>query len=381
MDALFPRFVLVASCCLVAAFHILFSAARTAPSTELHTYQTTKFAHTVHFVSSSLQNPRTTPSYKQHHRSQSGPAMDDYSDTTFQIPTAASSSSNLLLADESTDFLAGTDITLTTPAAATRTRLDNALTFAEVTPRARTTRMPVPLRRSPRKHKGTPAVPSPLKRVVERDLSVAMEDTLSPLKRQDRSFEIPAMTNDDSDLLMGDDVEQIMRNCGDSSFGETPAAAVHARETLTVSQMTSPPRAPSSPSTIRTLSALDEHIPETSTLAIPGSTGIHTDSLSPPHPTPPALLHLNAEVEALTQNTEQSRQPESSPRLPFIPSEETDVQLSSINAANDKADRDIFPEQDVPMDVLEPKPSAPAPLRRNPGKRASQAKTHSVSLD
>ncbi|EKM61545.1 uncharacterized protein PHACADRAFT_112249, partial [Phanerochaete carnosa HHB-10118-sp] len=193
--------------------------------------------------------------------------MDDYSDTSFQIPTASSSN---LLADDSISFLDGDDTTLATPAVPTRTRPDNPLTLAELTPRstrprARATPQSL-LRRSPRKHRGTPAMSSPLKQVVEADLSAAMEDTLSPFKRrQEQSFQIPSMMNATTDLLMMDDGESMFGKGDDASFGEGPASVTMQEPQeplvpsvptvpLTLSKADSPPKTPQRPHAIKLLS-------------------------------------------------------------------------------------------------------------------------------
>ncbi|GJE89541.1 hypothetical protein PsYK624_056430 [Phanerochaete sordida] len=150
--------------------------------------------------------------------------MDD-SDTSFQIPAASSSN---LLADDTIGFLDDADMTVATPVA-TRTRpakAENPLTLAELTPRSKRSRATpqVTLRRSPRKHRSTAAIPSPLKQNVAADLSAAMEDTLSPFKRPlDQSFQIPTMANATADLLMMQDGESMFGRGEDTTFGEGPA--------------------------------------------------------------------------------------------------------------------------------------------------------------
>lgn len=313
--------------------------------------------------------------------------MDDYSDSSFQIPVAASSSSNFLLADEGSDFLTGTDITFATPATLrrTRTRSDDRLTLAELTPKPRTSRMPV--RRSPRKHKATPAIPSPLKPVVESDPSAAMEDTLSPPRPPlDRSFQIPVLRDADADLLMADDSGEMFRAGGDASFGDTLPVPAHApEEALTLSQLTAPTQRAASPppAAIRSLPPLaEEDTPETSTPAVPGSSAAPEDIEKSPLRVPAAALpNLVAAVETAGDDGEQPRLPEAAPSVPFAsPTEARARTLSVPDASSDKMDGGVDPGEASPTDEAADAP-IPAPVPVPHRRRNSQAKTQSVRPD
>ncbi|KIP02092.1 hypothetical protein PHLGIDRAFT_310924 [Phlebiopsis gigantea 11061_1 CR5-6] len=278
--------------------------------------------------------------------------MDDYSDSSFQIPA---SSSNFLLAEEDSDFLAGTDITFATPATLrrTRTRSDDRLALAELTPKPRTSRMPV--RRSPRKHKATPALPSP---VVEGDPSAATEEQPPP----DRSFQIPVLRDADAELLTADDSGEMFRAGGGGSFGDTPLARPR-------SQLTSP--AQRATAVIRSLPA--EATPETSMPAVPGSSAVPARVEKPPATAPPRL------VETGGDDSEQSRPPLAAPSVPFASSAE--ARARPFSAAADAMDCGVEPGEASSTDVAADTPMPIPALHRKPSnRRDSQVKTQSSAV-
>lgn len=163
-------------------------------------------------------------------------------EVSFQIPRSAVSTSQLLLEDDSSGFFCGMDDTTSTPAQPTRSRKDALLTLADLTPRSKPPRFQS--RRSPSKSR--PAIPSPLKRATASNLSAAMEDTLSPFKQQDISFQIPKIGNDISELLMANDCNEFFAKVSECSFPGETSFNKHKSptEALTVSQLT--PGTPSS---------------------------------------------------------------------------------------------------------------------------------------
>lgn len=306
--------------------------------------------------------------------------MDDYSEASFQIPVAASSSSNLLLADESGDFFNETDLTLTTPAVPRRARLvDDPPAAAEPTPRSRLPRMPV--RRSPRKHRGTPVIATPLKPAVARDLSAALDDTLSPFRRPEQSFQIPAMADATADMLLADDDGGALFGAGgEASFGDAPARA-DVPEPLTLSQLTSPPKAPSSPPVIRSLSPHEHAIPELSAFSNAGNQAARLGSPSPPRAPFHGLANLKTEVEAFEENVaaEEPRRTELSPSpLPQQPQEVGPA--PAIDSPAQEAHHDVLPAEDPePMDIVEMQTSSdPVPPRAAATTRDTQAKKLTV---
>ncbi|KAI0706106.1 hypothetical protein BC835DRAFT_5853 [Cytidiella melzeri] len=162
------------------------------------------------------------------------------SESSFQIPNALGSTSQLLLGDDCDDFLAGMDTTLSTPAPSTSTKLrsidHNPLTLAELTPRSRQTKAQT-LRYTSSSRK--PTIPSLLKRTVARDLSTAMDDTLSAFRHPpDYSFQIPKIGGDVTQLLLAEDDLELLSKGSDCSFPNVADSTVQLNEDLTLSQLT-----------------------------------------------------------------------------------------------------------------------------------------------
>jgi hypothetical protein len=234
--------------------------------------------------------------------------MDDYSDISFQIP--ATSSSNLLLVDESVDFLGAVDVTLTTPAVPTQFRHDSTLTLAELTPRSKRPRTSqLPTRRSPRKHRGTPAISAPLKQVVKADVSTLTDEKHFSFRRQDQSFQIPSMVNATMDLLMEADGSEMFGKSGDASFGDG-LSSVNIPEPLTQSQLTSPPRASGLSPPIRTPSPTRDHHSEVSDFAMIGNEAVGPDPLCSPYVSPLDVSTAEPEAQTSSGGGEGSSQPE-----------------------------------------------------------------------
>lgn len=162
----------------------------------------------------------------------------DVSDSSFQIPVASSSSSDFLLADDSTDFLEGMNDTFATPAAIPgRARKQPALTLEELTPRSKSLRSR-PLRPFA---KPRPVIPSPLKQAVAHDLSTALEEALSPLKSNELSFAIPRLGAEVNELLLAETSDFLKSEETEISITEG-LPSVTSQETLTLSQLSPAPR-------------------------------------------------------------------------------------------------------------------------------------------
>ena len=237
------------------------------------------------------------------------PAAHDFSDASFQIPLTSKSPSKLLFAEDGLDFLAGTDDTLASPSVPTTARNEDSMAIdnAENTPRSRrrTTRSflkpETPLRRSPRKK---PAIPSPLKEVVASDLSTALQDTISPFKRQrDFSFQIPKIGRQAMDLLMDVDGGSFLGKGVNATFEEEPSTP-RAREPLTLSQLSPAPSTTRSPLPAE-VAPIDAHSQASADQNTPSP---HSDHRRPPPslggcpPQDISYARLRAEIEALNDD-------------------------------------------------------------------------------
>ncbi|RPD64622.1 hypothetical protein L226DRAFT_529001 [Lentinus tigrinus ALCF2SS1-7] len=123
--------------------------------------------------------------------------IPDFSDSSFQIPSAAHHADDLL-ADNTMDFFNTADDALNTPAPHFRPSVQPPLTLAELTPRSKLVRG-APVRSSLRPR---PGVATPYRAAVQSGLSAAISEDLSPFRKRDPSFEIPSQTH--HDLLMAD---------------------------------------------------------------------------------------------------------------------------------------------------------------------------------
>ncbi len=122
----------------------------------------------------------------------------DFSDSSFQIPAAAHHADDLL-ADSTVNFFNTAGSAFNTPAPHARASVQPPLTLAELTPRSKPMRG-VAVRSSLRPR---PGVPTPSRAAMESELSAAISEDLSPFRKGDPSFEIPAPQTHD-DLLMAD---------------------------------------------------------------------------------------------------------------------------------------------------------------------------------
>ncbi|KAI0652563.1 hypothetical protein C8Q79DRAFT_997569 [Trametes meyenii] len=163
-------------------------------------------------------------------------AMADFSDASFQIPRRSGTTDDLLLADDTMDFLDGVNDTLHTPALPPprhRPQTQPPLTLAELTPRSKPPRA-APIRSSLRPR---PGVATPHKAAVASQLSAALSEDLSPFRQQEPSFQIPRTQDDGGDLLMADDGSYFLEE-ETPSFDHVPS---RARSPLTLSQLTPGP--------------------------------------------------------------------------------------------------------------------------------------------
>ncbi|KAI0368909.1 hypothetical protein BV20DRAFT_431524 [Pilatotrama ljubarskyi] len=160
-------------------------------------------------------------------------AVGNFSDASFQIPRATSNADDLLLADDTMDFLNGVNDTLSTPAPPSIPAVQPPLTLAELTPRSKPMRA-APLRSSLRPR---PGVATPYRAVVANELSTALSEDLSPFRNQDPSFQIPPPPADGEDLLMAVDDAPFLEEQGATLECFVPRTS----SPLTLSQLTPGP--------------------------------------------------------------------------------------------------------------------------------------------
>ena len=169
--------------------------------------------------------------------------MNDPTNASFQIPSSSGATPDLLLADNS--FFHGMNEDVATPAVHhPPRRFQPPLTLEDLTPRSKRTRYTAALSSM----KSRPNIPSPLKPQVTRDLSIALEEALSPLKPQDTTFSIPLLSSSHANLLAEEDSSFFRPAVADdATFAvelEDSEPGRSARESLTLSQLTPGPSRP-----------------------------------------------------------------------------------------------------------------------------------------
>ena len=148
-------------------------------------------------------------------------SVGDFSESSFQIPSAAHDADDLLLADETMGFFSGANDTLNTPAPPSRPLVQPPLTLDELTPVSKPSRAPIRSSLRPR-----PGITTPYRATVAHEISAALEETLLPLHSQEPSFEIPPPRRYDDDLMhedsfLADAQSTLDRKAHDSSVSTT----------------------------------------------------------------------------------------------------------------------------------------------------------------
>lgn len=159
----------------------------------------------------------------------------DFSDSSFQIPASAHHADDLL-ADNTMDFFNNANDALNTPAPPPRPSAQPPLTLTDLTPRSKPVR--AALARSSLRPR--PGVTTPYRATVASELSTALSEELSPLRKQDPSFQMPS-PEDSEDLLTADDGANFL------GAGETSMDASPPPPPRTVRQPFSSPSARSTP--------------------------------------------------------------------------------------------------------------------------------------
>jgi hypothetical protein len=145
-----------------------------------------------------------SPNLRYHTPALADMTMEAISETTFQIPSSLSSTSQLLL-DDCDDFFAGMDPALSTPAppASLKPWEVAPLTLADLTPRSKRMKGAQQYNSSTVSRK--PIIPSPPKSTVAHRLGTPIKDRLSPVKSHpDLSFEAPQLSSNISHLLVSE---------------------------------------------------------------------------------------------------------------------------------------------------------------------------------
>ncbi|KAI0931638.1 hypothetical protein AcW2_000482 [Taiwanofungus camphoratus] len=162
----------------------------------------------------------------------------DFSDSSFQIPHAAESSTDLLLADDSMDLLRNADDTLSTPAQLNTARRNQPLALQELTPKIRAGHA-APVRSSLRPG---PGIATPFRTAVTKNLATALTEELSPLRNHDvtcQDISATAKENKFYSIQNGPDTHN-------GTASDTFLPPEH-REPLTLSQLTPRPHRMSPP--------------------------------------------------------------------------------------------------------------------------------------
>lgn len=173
-------------------------------------------------------------------------SVQEFSDASFQIPVGPSSSANLLI-DDSMDFFAGLQ-KFDSPQKPIPIRSDRPLRLQDLTPRPKPSSTAIRSSLKPKHHRIGPSIPSPQKHAVASDLSLALGDALSPLKRHDLSFMIPLPSaSGSSNLLLSEQSLSFKTGETDITFSDAPSP--RPQDTLTLSQLSPalPSRRPSPP--------------------------------------------------------------------------------------------------------------------------------------
>ncbi|KAI0756412.1 hypothetical protein C8Q80DRAFT_28046 [Daedaleopsis nitida] len=189
----------------------------------------------------------------------------NFSDSSFQIPASAHHADDLL-ADNTIDFFSNANDALNTPAPPSRPSTQPPLTLAELTPRSKPIRAaPVLSSLRPR-----PGVTTPYRATVASELSAALSEELTPLRKQDPSFQIPS-SGVNEDLPTADDGANFL-GAEESSMDVSPPPP-----SLTVRHQVSSPSTRSTPTPEP--SRLHENLPVES---IPSGADSATPSLEMP---------------------------------------------------------------------------------------------------
>ena len=97
-------------------------------------------------------------------------SVGDFSESSFQIPSAAHDADDLLLADETMEFFSGANDTLNTPVPPSRPLVQPPLTLDELTPVSKPSRAPIRSSLRPR-----PGITTPYRATVAHEISAALE--------------------------------------------------------------------------------------------------------------------------------------------------------------------------------------------------------------
>ncbi|TFY55997.1 hypothetical protein EVJ58_g7897 [Rhodofomes roseus] len=159
----------------------------------------------------------------------------DFSESSFQIPTAGGSN-DLLMDEDSITFLPNADNTLSTPMVPRRTHASNRapLTLQDLTPRSTRTRA-TPARSSLRP-RARPAIATPLRTTIAMDISDALSEDISA-SGQDLSFQIPTTAAQGTDYLLDTQNNINLSDCADITLSAGQQLCPTSSDPLTLCQL------------------------------------------------------------------------------------------------------------------------------------------------
>ena len=194
-------------------------------------------AHSVVTLSSQFPAPRLNMVAEismRHFPDVSDASLDqDFSETSFQIPSTGGSN-DLLLDETSINFLNNDSFGTPMASGTTQTRNRLPLTLQELTPRSTRTR-PTPARSSLRPR--APAIATPLRTIVAKSISEALSEDISSVSGQDLSFQIPTIAAHETDSLLDTHNHFNISDCADITLNIDPQPRPAEPAPLTLSQL------------------------------------------------------------------------------------------------------------------------------------------------
>ena len=187
-------------------------------------------------------------------------------------------------------------------------------------------------------------------------MSLALDDTLSPFKRPEFSFQIPTIGKQAMDLLMDDDGGSFFGKGINATFEEGPSSA-SAHEPLTLSQLTPGPKILRSPSPAKhTARSPSDAIDDKN--ALPSHPGDQLSDGSPPGYSgqPASFSNLLTEIEALVVDAQAPGHRATSPPVaradPIGPAlESIEEETKHSKHATDAVEPESTPDRVEPTEV------------------------------
>ena len=157
----------------------------------------------------------------------------DFSESSFQIPSTGGSN-DLLMDEASIDFLHNDTLGTPVPSGTAHLRKRAPLTLQDLTPRSTRTRS-TPARSSLRPR--APAIATPLRTIVAKNISEALSEDISSASGQDLSFQIPTVAAHETDSLLDTHNNFNISDCADITLNIDHQPRPAEPAPLTLSQL------------------------------------------------------------------------------------------------------------------------------------------------